>query len=55
MSKPDSKVAAGGIAGAISAVLVWAVGQAGVDMPAEVGAGFATLIIFAASYIKRSA
>ena len=54
MSKPDSKVAAGGIAGAIASVLVWAGTQAGIEVPAEVGAGFATLIIFAASYIKRS-
>ena len=54
MSKPDSKVAAGGIAGAIATVLVWTSGVAGLEMPAEVGAGFATLIIFAASYIKRA-
>ena len=54
MQKPDSKVAAGGIAGAIACCLVWTTGQAGLDMPAEVGAGFATLIIFAASYIKRA-
>ena len=53
--KPDSKVAAGGIAGAIATVLVWTGAQLGIEVPAEVGAGFATLIIFAASYIKRSA
>ena len=53
--KPDSKVAAGGIAGAIATCLVWALNLVGVDMPAEVGAGFATLIIFAASYIKKAA
>lgn len=52
--KPDSKVAAGGIAGAIATVLVWVGAQVGIDMPAEVGAGFATLIIFAASYIKKA-
>jgi len=50
--KPEPKVAAGGIAGAATVVLVWALGQFGVDVPAEVGAALSALIAFAAGYLK---
>lgn len=52
--QPTKKVAAGGIAGAFATCLVWTVGQVGIDMPAEVGAAFAALAMFAASYIKKT-
>lgn len=52
--KPTPKVAAGGIAGAIAVCLVWTAGQAGIDMPGEVGAAFAFLITAGASYIKHA-
>lgn len=50
--KPQSKVAAGGIGGAAAVLIVWTAGELGVEMPAEVGAAIATLIGFAAAYLK---
>lgn len=56
MSKtPTRKVAAGTTAGAASAVIVWALSLAGVDMPAEVGAAIATLLAAAAGYLVPDA
>lgn len=49
---PTSKMTATGTAGAASLVLIWILGQFGVDMPAEVAAGFAVLLAWAAGYIK---
>lgn len=51
--RPNPKVAAGGIAGAASVVLVWLVSLAGVDVPGEVASAFTTLIAFGTSYLKR--
>jgi hypothetical protein len=50
--KPQPKVAAGGIGGAAAVLIVWAAGELGVSMPAEVGAAVATLIGFVAAYFK---
>ena len=49
---PQPKVVAGGIAGAVTIVLVWAAGMAGVDVPAEVASAFTVLVSFAAGFIK---
>ena len=49
---PTSKVAAVGSVGAVAVVLVWLAGAVGLDMPAEVAAGFAVLLNTAAGYIK---
>lgn len=49
---PQPKVVAGGIAGAVSIVIVWALGAGGVDVPPEVASAFTTIIAFFASYIK---
>lgn len=49
---PTSKVAAVGSVGALAVVLVWLAGAFGLDMPAEVAAGFAVLLNTAAGYIK---
>lgn len=49
---PTSKMAATGTAGAAALVLVWTLGQFGVDMPAEVAAGVAVLVSWLAGYIK---
>lgn len=38
------KVQAGGLAGAITVVLVWIAGTAGVDVPPEVASAFTTII-----------
>lgn len=48
--KPNRKVQAGGVAGMLSTVLVWTLGQFGVDVPPEIAVSAASLIIFAASY-----
>lgn len=47
---PDRKVAVGGAAGAATIIIVWAVGLAGLDVPAEVASAFTVLVTFAASY-----
>lgn len=52
--KPTKKVAAAGSAGAASIVLVWLLGQAGVDVPAEVASAITVLIATAAGYLKAS-
>lgn len=52
--KPQPKVVAGGVAGAATIVLVYTLGQAGVDVPAEVASAITVLIGFAASYLKRA-
>lgn len=49
---PTSKVAAGGAAGALTVVLVWALGAAGVDIPAEVASALTVLLSTAAAYLK---
>ena len=50
--KPDRKVAAAGVAGSVTTVVVWAAGQAGVVIPPEVAAAVATIIAFAAGYVR---
>ena len=49
---PTPKVAAAGVAGAFTVLVVYIVGLAGLDVPAEVASAFTTLIAFAAGYIK---
>ncbi|WP_290630506.1 hypothetical protein [Aquisalimonas sp.] len=49
--KPTRKVGAAGLGGAAAIVLAWALGLAGVDVPPEVSAAFATLLAFAAGYL----
>ena len=49
---PTSKVAAAGIAGAASIVLVWLLGLTGVEVPPEVAAAFTALLSFATGWIK---
>lgn len=51
---PTEKVAAAGIAGAITVILVWIAGEAGVVVPPEVASAFTTLVAFAAAYMKRN-
>jgi hypothetical protein len=46
------KVAAASWAGALSVIVVWIVGQFGVDVPAEVASAFTTLIAAFAGYRK---
>ena len=49
---PTPKVVAGGAAGASAIVLVYVAGVCGLEVPGEVGAAVATLISFAAAYLK---
>ena len=49
--KPDRKVAAGGIAGALSIILVWGVGYADIVVPPEVASAVTVIIGFAVSYL----
>lgn len=50
--KPTQKMAATGTAGAVSVVLVWAAGLAGVEVPPEVAAAGAVIIAWAAGWFK---
>jgi hypothetical protein len=52
---PVRKVSAGGIAGALSIVLVFVLGSMGVDVTAEVAAALTTIISFAAGYLTPAA
>lgn len=47
----NPKVAAGGAAGAVVTIAVWAVGLAGVQVPAEVASAATVLVTFAAGYL----
>jgi len=49
---PTPKIAAAGIGGAVATLAVWISAQFGVDMPPEVGAAVATVLSFAAGYLK---
>jgi hypothetical protein len=51
--KPQPKVVAGGAAGAVSVILVWAVGLAGLEVPAEIASAVTVLISSAAAYLKK--
>lgn len=47
-----SKVKAGGVAGAVSILIVFFLGQVGVEVPAEVASAITTVISAIAGYIK---
>ena len=49
---PQPKVAAGGIAGALTIVAVYVAGQFGIDVPPEVASSFTVLVSFTAGYWK---
>ena len=50
--KPVPKVAAAGIGGAVATLIVYVAGLAGVEVPGDVGAAIATVVAFAAAYLK---
>lgn len=52
-SAPTSKVAAAGIGGSLTVVLVYILGQFNIDPPAEVVAALTTLVSFGSGYIVR--
>lgn len=47
---PTRKVTGGAIAGALSIVLIWIIGQFEVKVPAEISSALTTLVTFATSY-----
>ena len=53
--KPQPKVAAAGIAGAVTILVVWAANLIfpEVEIPNEVASAFTAIIAFAAGYIKK--
>ena len=52
--QPQPKVVAGGIGGSVAIVLVWALGQAGVNMPPEVAAAVSAILGFVAAYLTSN-
>ena len=50
----DPKVGAAGIGGAVAVLLVAGLAAFGIDLNAEVAAALATVIAFAAGYLKRN-
>jgi len=50
MNTPTRKVGIGAVAGAVSAILIWAVGRYGLAVPGEIGSAVTTVLTFAASY-----
>jgi len=51
--EPTQKVAAAGIGGAASVVLVYILGQFGLDVPPEVASAITTLAAFVAGYMTK--
>jgi len=48
----NPKTTAAGMAGAVTLVIVFVLGQLGVEIPADVAAAATTIIAFAAAYLK---
>lgn len=48
----NPKTTAAGVAGAVTLVIVFVLGQLGVEIPADVAAAVVTIIAFAAAYLK---
>lgn len=51
---PTAKVAAVGVAGAITLILVWVAGMAGLEVPPEVASAVTLLIAAGAGYFTPS-
>lgn len=49
---PVAKVAAAGVAGSVTVIVVYIAGLLGLDVPAEVASAFTVLVATAAGYIK---
>ena len=53
---PQRKVAAGGIAGALSSIIIWAMKEyGGVEVPAEIAVAITTLVVFGLQYFVPNA
>lgn len=51
---PTAKVAAAGIGGAVTTLLIWLLSLFGIVVSGEVAAALTTIIAFLAGYIKKS-
>lgn len=51
--KPNRKVGAAGLAGAVSIIGVWAASQFGVDVPGEVASAITTVLTFGTGYVIK--
>lgn len=51
---PTQKVAAAGVAGSVTVIVVWIAGLLGLDVPPEVASAFTTVVAFGAGYIRKS-
>lgn len=47
-----AKVAAGGVWGALSILVIWGLGQAGYTIPPEVASSITTILSFVGGYLK---
>ena len=54
MTNVHPKVAAGGVAGAVTIVLVFVAEMCGLEIPAEVASAFTVILSFLAGYLKAS-
>jgi hypothetical protein len=52
-SAPTNKVAAAGVGGSLSIVLVWVTGMFGIEVPPEVASAVTTLVAFFAGYLVK--
>jgi len=50
---PTRKVAAGGLAAALSIIIVWLLRFASIEVPGEVASAFTTVLGFATAYLVR--
>lgn len=53
MNPIQPKVAAAGLGGAVSIVIVWVLTSLSVEVPAEVASAFTTLFSFACGFLKK--
>jgi hypothetical protein len=54
MHDVNPKVAAAGVAGAATVLVVWLLESVGVDVPPEAASAFTTLFAFGAGFIKSA-
>lgn len=47
---PDRKVLVGGVAGALTSIIVWSLSQKGIVVPAEIAVAISTVVTFATQY-----
>lgn len=51
VEKPNRKVSSGGVAGALTVILVWALGELNVSVPPEVASALTLLLAVGVAYI----